>query len=118
MKSIRILLTTLAVGLLLGAGLAQERGGTLVGAWAQNPVGLDPHATSAYSSYQVLGNVLDTLVDFDDVPAHCTHTDPELVVGTVDSVTQRERGLFQKARLKPSVDYSRIEEVFVITGTK
>lgn len=43
---------------------------------------------------------------------------PELVVGTVDSVTQRERGLFQKARLKPSVDYSRIEEVFVITGTK
>ncbi len=43
---------------------------------------------------------------------------PELVVGTVDSVTQRERGLFQKARLEPSVDYSRIEEVFVITGTK
>jgi rod shape-determining protein MreC len=43
---------------------------------------------------------------------------PELVVGSVESVTQRERGLFQRATLKPAVDYSRIEEVFVITGTK
>ena len=46
-------------------GLAQERGGTLIAAWAQDPVGLDPHITSARSSLQVLENVLDTLVTLD-----------------------------------------------------
>lgn len=65
MIRIRILLTTLALSLLLGAGLAQQRGGTLVAAWAQDPVGLDPHITSAYSSFQILENVLDTLVELD-----------------------------------------------------
>lgn len=61
----RTVLTTLALSLLLGAGLAQQRGGTLVAAWAQDPVGLDPHITSAYSSFQILENVLDTLVELD-----------------------------------------------------
>ncbi len=59
---------TLALTLLLAAaGLAgaQERGGTLVAAWAQEPVGLDPHITSAMSSYQVLENVLDGLITLD-----------------------------------------------------
>jgi len=46
-------------------GFAQQSGGTLVAAWAQDPVGLDPHITSAYSSFQVLENVLDTLVTLD-----------------------------------------------------
>lgn len=40
---------------------------------------------------------------------------PELVIGTVEEVTRRERGLFQKATLQPAVDFSRIEEVFVVT---
>lgn len=54
------------VGLLAGApALAQTRGGTLIAAWAQDPVGLDPQITSAYSSYQVLENILDTLVTLD-----------------------------------------------------
>ncbi len=50
---------------LLSLAAAQERGGTLNAAWAQNPVGLDPHTISAMSSFQVLENVLDTLVTLD-----------------------------------------------------
>jgi peptide/nickel transport system substrate-binding protein len=66
--TIRATLLTLVTGaLLLVAGLvsAQQSGGTLRAAWAQNPVGLDPHITSAMSSFQVLENILDTLVEFD-----------------------------------------------------
>ena len=48
-----------------GFGLAQTSGGVLTAAWAQDPVGLDPHVTSAYSSFQILENVLDTLVTLD-----------------------------------------------------
>ncbi len=48
-----------------GLGFAQQRGGTLNAAWAQSPVGLDPHTISAMSSFQVLENVLDTLVTLD-----------------------------------------------------
>ena len=62
-------LTTFAftAALLLGTtGLAQTSGGTLIAAWAQDPVGLDPHITSAYSSFQILENVLDTLVTLDE----------------------------------------------------
>jgi peptide/nickel transport system substrate-binding protein len=60
--------TTIALALLLalaGFAAAQTRGGTLVAAWAQEPVGLDPHITSAMSSYQILENVLDTLITLD-----------------------------------------------------
>jgi peptide/nickel transport system substrate-binding protein len=51
---------------LAGLAVAQKRGGTLVAAWMQEPVGLDPHITSAMSSYQVFENVLDTLVTLDE----------------------------------------------------
>ena len=98
MKPIRILLTTLSVGLLLGAGLAQERGGTLVGAWAQNPVGLDPHATSAYSSYQVLQQVLDTLVTFD--------ADQNLVPSLAESWSVSDDGLVWTFELRDDVRFS------------
>lgn len=50
----------------VGVVSAQQAGGRLRAAWAQNPVGLDPHITSAMSSFQVLENVLDTLVTFDE----------------------------------------------------
>lgn len=62
-------LTTFAFSaalLFAAAAGAQTSGGTLVAAWAQDPVGLDPHITSAYSSFQVLENVLDTLVTLDE----------------------------------------------------
>jgi rod shape-determining protein MreC len=42
----------------------------------------------------------------------------ELVIGRVTSVEESKRGLFQKVRLEPSVDFSRLDEVFVITGVE
>lgn len=42
----------------------------------------------------------------------------ELVVGTVAEVQESQRGLFQEAVISPSVDFSRLEEVFVIAGAE
>ncbi|HLR46254.1 MAG TPA: peptide ABC transporter substrate-binding protein, partial [Deinococcales bacterium] len=63
-KVLQLSLTALLAA--TGFGFAQQQGGTLVAAWAQDPVGLDPHITSARSSLQVLENVLDTLVALDE----------------------------------------------------
>lgn len=63
-RTVTIVLAALAA-LGLATASAQQSGGTLTAAWAQDPVGLDPHITSAYSSFQVLENVLDTLVELD-----------------------------------------------------
>ncbi len=77
----KVLLLTAMTMLLAAASLAsaQKRGGTLVAAWQQDPVGLDPAITSAQSSYQVLENVLDTLVTYDNsgklVPSLATSWD-------------------------------------------
>lgn len=62
---------TLTIGLLAllaaaSMGFAQKAGGTLIAAWAQDPVSLDPQITSAMSSLQVLENVLDTLTALDN----------------------------------------------------
>lgn len=40
----------------------------------------------------------------------------ELILGRVSSIERAERGLFQEVTLEPSVDFSRLDEVFVITG--
>ena len=64
MRKLTAVLVTGALAL-AAFGSAQEQGGTLVAGWAQDPVGLDPHITSARSSLQVLENVLDTLVALD-----------------------------------------------------
>src|SRR5687768_10251837 len=45
-----------------GEGGGGGGGGTLVAAVAAQPDNLDPHATTAYPSFQVLENVYDTLV--------------------------------------------------------
>lgn len=58
----RHLSITIFLALFISLGGAQERGGTLVAGWAQDPVGLDPHVTSARSSVAILENVLDNLV--------------------------------------------------------
>lgn len=42
----------------------------------------------------------------------------ELIIGTVSKITTSERGLFQEAWVEPAVDFSRLEEVFVIVGTR
>ncbi len=43
---------------------------------------------------------------------------PELVLGTVASVERSQRGLFQEATIAPSVDASRLDEVFIVVGAK
>jgi rod shape-determining protein MreC len=40
----------------------------------------------------------------------------ELVVGHVIEVVDATSGLFQEVIVRPSVDFSRLEEVFLITG--
>lgn len=63
---------TLAFALTLGlavpgmvAAQTPVKGGILKAAWTQEPASLDPHVSSAYSSFQILENVLDTLVTVD-----------------------------------------------------
>ncbi|MBH25736.1 MAG: rod shape-determining protein MreC [Myxococcales bacterium] len=40
----------------------------------------------------------------------------ELIVGTITSIDSREYGLNQQATVEPSVDFGRLEEVFIVTG--
>ena len=40
----------------------------------------------------------------------------ELIIGTVTEIQSGERGLFQEAQIEPAVDFSRLEEVFVLVG--
>jgi rod shape-determining protein MreC len=42
----------------------------------------------------------------------------ELVVGHIVEVREATPGLFQEVVVRPSVDFSRLEEVFLITGTR
>lgn len=42
----------------------------------------------------------------------------ELIIGTVTEIQSNERGLFQEAQIEPAVDFSRLEEVFVLVGMK
>lgn len=42
----------------------------------------------------------------------------DLVVGTISEVNERSYGLYQDVRVEPAVDFSRLEEVFVITGER
>lgn len=42
----------------------------------------------------------------------------ELAIGTVIDVEHDERGLFQEVVVEPAVDFSRLEEVFVITDVR
>ncbi len=65
MKRLTLTLGLLAMLAAASLGFAQKSGGTLIAAWAQDPVSLDPQITSARSSLQVLQNVLDTLVTLD-----------------------------------------------------
>lgn len=63
----------LVVGLFAVMPVAQELGGELIAGVSADPVGFDPHVTSAYSSFEVLENVYDTLVsvgfDLRPIPA-------------------------------------------------
>lgn len=41
---------------------------------------------------------------------------PDLVVGRIATVDEREAGIFQQVTVEPAVDFSRVEEVFVVVG--
>src|SRR5690625_2441553 len=93
------LVATLAAA---GFGFAQQQGGTLVAAWAQDPVGLDPHITSARSSLQVLENVLDTLVALDQ--------DQNIIPSLAEEWDVSEDGLTWTFRLRDGVRFSNGRE--------
>jgi len=40
----------------------------------------------------------------------------DLLVGRVESIEKKQFGLYQKVTIAPAVDFSRLEEVFVITS--
>jgi len=94
-------ITPLALALLLaltGLAAAQTRGGTLIAAWAQEPVGLDPHITSAMSSYQVLENVIDNLITLD--------AEQNIVPSLAHSWTVADDGLTVTFSLREGVRFS------------
>lgn len=65
MRHAMVYLTVVACALAMVAGIAvaeEPRGGTLTVAITADPIGFDPHKTTAHSSFQVLENVFDTLV--------------------------------------------------------
>jgi rod shape-determining protein MreC len=41
---------------------------------------------------------------------------PHLLVGRIESIQEQSYGLFQQVRVAPAVDFTRLEEVFVVTG--
>jgi len=100
----RIRTLALALGLALtGLAAAQTSGGTLVAAWEQEPVGLDPHITSARSSYQVLENVLDTLITLD--------AEQNLVPSLAHAWTVADDGLSVTFELREGVRFSNGTEL-------
>src|SRR5690625_3532921 len=99
-KVLQLSLTALLAA--TGFGFAQQQGGTLVAAWAQDPVGLDPHITSARSSLQVLENVLDTLVALDE--------DQNIVPSLAEDWEAGEDGLTWTFHLRDDVRFSNGRE--------
>ena len=81
------------------AALAQEgsAGGTLVAAIGAEPDQLDPHVTSSYNSFQVLENVLDTLVEPDE--------NLEMVPALAESWEVSEDGLVYTFDLRDGVTW-------------
>ena len=96
-------LVVLLLTALVGMTSAQQQGGTLVAAWAQDPVGLDPHITSAYSSFQILENVLDTLVTLD--------AEQNVVPSLAESWESSEDGLEWTFHLRDGVMFSNGTEM-------
>lgn len=87
---------------LTGAALAQDgepvSGGTLRAAWSAEWVSLDPHLSSAGSSFAVLANVVEALTDYDD--------DMQLVGELATSWEQSEDGLTWTFTLLDGVTFS------------
>ncbi len=95
MRRLVVVFTLLA---LVSFGSAQKQGGTLLAAWAQDPVGLDPHVTSARSSIAILENVLDNLVSVND--------ESEIVPALAESWEFSEDNLTLTFHLRDGVTFS------------
>ena len=78
-----------------GAVCAQQPGGELIAGISADPIGFDPHKTSAYSSFEVLENVYDTLVGISED----LRPEPALAEGWETS----EDGLTWTFHLRPGV---------------
>ena len=72
-------------------------GGTLTAAIGADPQGFDPHLTSAYSSFQVLENVFDTLVAVDE--------NLNIVPALAESWEVSDDGLSWTFSLRPGVTF-------------
>lgn len=98
MNRVSRLVAFLVVALLFAGGQAQQAGGTLRVAWAQDPVGLDPQITSARSSIQILENVLDTLVTLD--------TEQNVVPSLAEEWSASDDNLTWTFKLRSGVQFS------------
>ena len=102
MKRLGILLSVLLLlGLIVGGQLlAQDpvSGGTLKAAWDAEWASLDPHLSSAYSSFAVLANVVESLTEFDD--------NGQLVPMLAESWEQSDDGLTWTFTLREGVTFS------------
>ena len=77
-------------------------GGTLRAAWSAEWVSLDPHLSSAGSSFAVLANVIEALTDYND--------DMDLVGELATSWEQSEDGLTWTFHLREGVQFSNGRE--------
>lgn len=74
----------------------------------------DYHARVAYLLRRDEVRVGDVLV----TSGVSGETPPDLVVGFIAEVNDRNYGLYQEVVVEPSVDFSRLEEVWVISGVQ
>lgn len=102
MKRLSILLILIVVAVSWQVAIAQDEtpvaGGTLRAAWDAEWVSLDPHLSSAYSSFAVLANVVEGLTTFDD--------DIKLAPSLAESWEQSEDGLTWTFTLRQGVTFS------------
>jgi peptide/nickel transport system substrate-binding protein len=105
MKRLLIVLAMLALA--ASAAVAQDAeqpqsGGTLRAAWSGEWVSLDPHLSSAGSSFAVLANVIEALTDYDD--------EMQLAPELATSWEQSDDGLTWTFHLREGVRFSNARE--------
>lgn len=90
-------LLTLLLLIIFGAAFAQQSGGILRAGMQTDPVGLDPHLTSATATRNMMENVYDTLVMLDSTG--------QIVPGLAESWESSEDGLTWTFNLREGVTF-------------
>jgi peptide/nickel transport system substrate-binding protein len=107
MKRLSIFLLLVGLLVTLQVAIAQDEtpveGGTLRAAWDAEWVSLDPHLSSAYSSFAVLANVVEGLTTFDD--------EIKVAPALAESWEQSEDGLTWTFTLRQGVTFSNGREL-------